>query len=72
MVSNNDDLMAPDDHAHNMKHGAIIIGRMVTALIAIMVLLMVAVAVYWTQVKGESLPIRFSVDSSEEASVVEE
>ena len=48
-------------HTHNMRYGAIMFGRMVTALIGIMVLLMIAIALYWTQVKGESLPIRFSV-----------
>ena len=63
-MSIENDLAVIEEQAHNMKHGAIMIGRMVTALIAIMVLLMVAIAVYWTQVKGESLPIRFSVESA--------
>lgn len=67
-MSEDDVFTVPQEQAQNMRHGAIMIGRMVTALIAIMVFLMVAVAVYWTQVKGESLPIRFSVESGADAS----
>lgn len=66
-MSTNSSGAVTHEQSQSMKYGAMMLGRMITALIAIMVLIAVSVAFYWTKIEGNSLPIRVNVGVEETA-----